>query len=198
MGSNEYIVKLSQELSGLVLPADVRPPCFENVFYDPYRITYNQLASCNASSVCQSQAVTLQYSLNATVAVEDASTHDMALKQVAMIDPDAMGLRFAAAAARTLPVGKLVPRGRVGPTFFCGIGVEMLAGGAVQLRRAQRQRRQREKSAELHSCESCETNLKVLPARSFSDMTILRQAHAGVFARHRNAPPQRGGKFPYY
>ena len=35
MGSNEYIVKLSQELSGLGLPADVRPPCFENVFYDP-------------------------------------------------------------------------------------------------------------------------------------------------------------------
>ena len=45
--------------------------------------------------MCQSQAVTLQYSLNATVAVEDASTHDMALKQVAMIDPDAMELRFA-------------------------------------------------------------------------------------------------------
>ena len=43
--------------------------------------------------MCQSQAVTLQYSLNATVAVEDASTHDMALKQV--IDPDAMELRFA-------------------------------------------------------------------------------------------------------
>ena len=45
--------------------------------------------------MCQSQAVALQYSLNATVAVEDASTHDMALKQVAMIDPDAMELRFA-------------------------------------------------------------------------------------------------------
>ena len=45
--------------------------------------------------MCQSQAVTLQYSLNATVAVKDASTHDMALKQVAMIDPDAMELRFA-------------------------------------------------------------------------------------------------------
>ena len=35
MGSNEYIVKLSQELSSLVLPADSPPPCFENVFYDP-------------------------------------------------------------------------------------------------------------------------------------------------------------------
>ena len=77
MGSNENIVKLSQESSSLVLPADVRPPCFENVFYDPYRITYDQLASSNASSVCQSQAVTLQYSLNATVAVEDASHRPM-------------------------------------------------------------------------------------------------------------------------
>ena len=109
-------MKLSQELSGLVLPADVRPPCFENVFYDPYRITYNQLASSNASSVCQSQAVTLQYSLNATVAVEDASTHDMALKQVAMIDPDAMELRFAGDGLRRQSV---VPATSMASTEAC-------------------------------------------------------------------------------
>ena len=91
MGHSEYVVKLSEGSFGLInstLPADIRPLCFEGS-----ENVHQQQAECSAHDLCKSGA-TLAYSLNAKVAVEDASTHAMALKHVAMIDTDAKQLRF--------------------------------------------------------------------------------------------------------